>query len=112
MNQSVFKVQDIFEKFCSSYPQEVALAKKLDGKWTTYSTKEFEQNVKSLSKGLLQLGISSQDKVAIISFNRPEWLFVDVAIQLVGAVSVPMYPTITVDDYAYIFSDADVKVVL
>ena len=51
------------------------------------------------------------DKVAIISMNRPEWNFVDYGIQQLGAVSVPMYPTITVEDYNYIFKDAGVKVV-
>jgi long-chain acyl-CoA synthetase len=58
--------------------------------------------------GLLALKIKAGDKVAIISGNRPEWNFIDFAIQIIGAVSVPMYPTITVEDYAFIFENAEV----
>ncbi len=60
---------------------------------------------------MLELGVGKDDKVAIISMNRPEWNFVDYGIQQIGAVSVPMYPTITVEDYNYIFKDAGVKAV-
>jgi long-chain acyl-CoA synthetase len=64
-----------------------------------------------VSLGLLKLGIGKGDKVAIISLNRPEWVFADFGIQQIGAISVPMYPTITVEDYRYIFNDAEVKAV-
>ncbi len=61
--------------------------------------------------GLHAMGITAGDKIAIISSNRPEWNFVDLGMQLLGATSVPMYPTITVEDYAYIFQHAGVKMV-
>jgi long-chain acyl-CoA synthetase len=64
-----------------------------------------------VSLGLLRLGLKRSDKVAIISMNRPEWLLADFGIAQIGATSVPMYPSITVEDYKYIFTDADVKAV-
>jgi long-chain acyl-CoA synthetase len=109
MAQQATRVHDIYQTYIGKN-QAIALAKKLNGKWEKYSTQEFKDHVDGLSLGLIELGIEPQDKVAIVSFNRPEWLFVDIAVQRIGAVSVPIYSTITVEDYAYIFADAGVKV--
>ena len=67
--------------------------------------------INDVALGLIEIGIKPNDKVAIISSNRPEWNFIDFAIQIIGAVSVPMYPTITVEDYAFIFKDSEVKII-
>src|SRR5690606_28135021 len=64
-----------------------------------------------LSTGLLRLGIEPGDKIALISNNRPEWIITDLAILQIGAINVPMYPTISEKDYEYIFNDSEVKVV-
>ncbi|MFM6937939.1 MAG: AMP-dependent synthetase/ligase, partial [Aquirufa sp.] len=84
---------------------------KRNGEWRKYSSEETLDIIQDLALGLLALKIKPGDKIAIISGNRPEWNFVDFAIQLIGAVSVPMYPTITVEDYAFIFENAEVKYV-
>ncbi|MDW8286807.1 MAG: long-chain fatty acid--CoA ligase, partial [Flammeovirgaceae bacterium] len=63
------------------------------------------------SMGLLAAGIRKNDKVAIISENCPEWNFIDLGIQQIGAIPVPIYPTVTIDDYAYIFEHAEVKMI-
>ena len=76
---------------------------KRDGEWRHYSSSELLEIINKTALGLLALKIKPGDKVAIISANRPEWNFIDFAIQIIGGVSVPMYPTITVEDYAYIF---------
>lgn len=102
---------DLLEYQATHYPQEDAFVKKEKGEWIKYSTEDAVQHANSISLGLLELGIKKDDKVAIISINRPEWNFVDYGIQQIGAVSVPMYPTITVKDYNYIFKDAGVKAV-
>ncbi|MCP4521561.1 MAG: long-chain fatty acid--CoA ligase [Cytophagales bacterium] len=102
---------DLLEYQLENTPQENAFAKKENGEWITYSTQEAVNYANNISLGLLELGIKKQEKVAIISMNRPEWNFVDYGIQQIGAVSVPMYPTITVEDYNYIFKDAGVKAV-
>lgn len=94
-----------------NFPQESCLSYKYDGKWVHYSTQEVVDVVAKLALGLIDLGIEPGDKVAIISSNRPEWNFVDQACAEIGAVTVPMYPTIGVEDYAYIFNHAEVKMV-
>jgi long-chain acyl-CoA synthetase len=93
------------------YPRPDAISSKKGGQWISYSTQQVVDTVNRLSLGLLKLGLGKDDKVAIISPNRPEWNFADFAIQQIGAVGVPMYPTITVEDYKYIFRHAEVKAV-
>lgn len=105
------RVFDFLQVQANSYPREVALAEKVNGQWETFSTHEVINIVNRISTGMLKAGIQRGDKIAIISANRPEWNFVDLAMQQIGAVSVPMYPTITVKDYHYIFSEAEVKMV-
>lgn len=95
----------------NNYPQEDSLVKKVNGEWIKYSTEKVIDMANKVSLGLLELGVGKDDKVAIIAFNRPEWNIVDIGIQQLGATSVPMYPTITEEDYRYIFQDAGVKVV-
>jgi len=91
------------------YPKADCLGYKYDGKWFTYSTKDVIDIVNRVSLGLMKLGVKKDDKVAIISPNRPEWTMMELAIQQIGAVSVPMYPTITVEDYKYIFENSEAK---
>ncbi len=107
----VTRVFDLLPYQLHQFPKKDAVANKVAGKWVEYSTEEFIHKANCISLGLIKLGIKKDDKVAIVSFNRPEWNFVDYGIQQVGAVSVPMYPTITEEDYKYIFTDAKVKLV-
>jgi long-chain acyl-CoA synthetase len=90
-------------------PLEVAFSDKVNGEWVTTSTQDYINKANALSRGLLKLGIKPGDKIAIISNNRSEWHITDIGIQQVGAIGVPIYPTITPEDYAYIFNDAEVK---
>ncbi|HLK31285.1 MAG TPA: long-chain fatty acid--CoA ligase [Puia sp.] len=100
------------------FPKDEMLAAKENGKWKTYSTKEIQQSVNSLTAGLLQLGVSgndmtteNRDKIAIIANNRPEWLVADMAVQQSGAILVPIYPTTSINEIEFIFNDASVKYV-
>ena len=108
----ITRIFDLLPYQLDKFPQESALAEKINGKYHGYSTKYFLNEANAISKGLINIGIQKQDKVALISWNCPQWLFADYGIQHLGAVSVPMYPTITEKDYAYIFKDANVKAVL
>ena len=90
-------------------PQEDCLVDKRNGKWIKTSTKEYLAQAMKMSKGFIQLGIKPGDKVALISNNRSEWNICDVALLQIGAVSVPIYPTITEKEYTYIFNNAEVK---
>ncbi len=102
---------DLIPYQIEKYNKEVAFAKKENGEWKTYSSHEVKKIVDNLSLAFLHQGIEPSDKVAIISENRPEWNFIDLALQQIGAISVPMYPTITSEDYSYIFNHAEVKMI-
>ena len=93
-------------------------AAKEGGQWKQYSTKEVNDTINQLAFGLLHLGVSpndmsaeKRDKISIISKNRPEWLMVDLAAQKIGAVLVPIYPTINVNELQFILNDSQAKVI-
>ena len=101
-----------------THPLPDALSAREGGSWRRYSTEEVQGIVDQLSCGLMDKGLSAgdmtdehRDKVAIISKNRPEWLFADLAVQQAGGVLVPVYPTLHADELRYIFHHADVKAV-
>lgn len=109
LNPEHTRLFDFIDYQKANYPKEVSVAGKVDGKWKTYSTDEIIKASYALSSGLLSLGIGPGDKVAIIGNNRPEWVIADLAILQIGAINVPIYPTISEHDYAFIFNDAGVK---
>ncbi len=79
--------------------------------WKHYSYADFQKNADKISQLLLNHGLKEGEKIAIISTNRPEWNFADIGSQQIGIVNVPMYPTISEDDYAFIFQDANIRFV-
>lgn len=98
------------------FPKEDMLAAKENGQWVTYSTQTVADIVNRFSGGLLKLGVSahditpeSSDKIAIISNNRPEWVFTDLAVQQIGAILVPVYPTTSPLELEFILNDAAVQ---
>lgn len=104
---------DILKLYVAKYPnQEVALAKKESGNWRKFSIQEYVETTNNVSYALIKLGIKKDDKVGIICNNRPEWNMLDMAIMQVGAISVPIYPTISKEDYDYIINDCGVKLVV
>lgn len=101
------------------YPKQDALVTKKAGQWVKTSTSEYIQKSNQLSRGLLKLGVQKNDKIAIISSsNHTEWNIVDIGVLQVGGQTVPVYPTISEQDYEFILnhsgavycfvSDADV----
>ncbi len=99
-------------------PLEDMLAGKTGGQWKKYSTKEVGDIVNQLSAGLLGEGIGpndmtveGRDKVAVLSKNRPEWVMLDLAVQQIGALLTPIYPTINVNELEFVLNDAQVKIV-
>ncbi|HCP40492.1 MAG TPA: long-chain fatty acid--CoA ligase [Cryomorphaceae bacterium] len=90
------------------FPLEVMMSSKVGGQWKSYSTSEFIDTVNQAARGLLELGIKHGDKVALISHNnRCEWNIMDHALLQIGAVDVPIYPTMTEEDYKYIFNHSE-----
>ncbi|RPE06008.1 long-chain fatty acid--CoA ligase [Chitinophaga lutea] len=98
------------------FPKPDMLVSKVDGIWRPWGTAQVQQIVNRFSAGLLALGVGGNDftaegadKIAIISNNRPEWVFTDLAVQQTGAVLVPLYPTTNPMEIEFILNDAAVK---
>lgn len=109
---------DIIAKRASEQPNSTLFAGKEHGSWRTYNSKEVWQTAEHLCGGLLSLNIQNkvltpeeQEKVAIISPNRPEWLITDIAVQMTGGVLTPIYPTVSPKDMEYILNEAKVRIV-
>lgn len=109
---------DCLDEQLKKRPAEILLSAKEWGTWRGYSVAEVAQIVEQLAAGLLALGISGgdmsvegRDKIAVLSKNRPEWVFLDLAVQKIGAVLVPVYPTVHVQDLQFVLNDAQVKLV-
>lgn len=107
----VTRVFDILPHYAIHFQRDDALNGKENGAWRHYSINQYIATVNNISYGLLQLGIKRGDKIASISSGRPEWNFLDMAIIQIGAIHVPIYPTISENDYKYILHHADVKMV-
>ena len=87
---------------------EAALVSKKDGEWVKTSTKEYLDKANALSRALLKMGVQKNDKIAVISTtNRTEWCIVDVGVLQVGAQNIPIYPTISSDDYEYVLNHSE-----
>nr|WP_199102118.1 long-chain fatty acid--CoA ligase [Aquitalea sp. ASV11] len=100
---------DILFHQLETLPRPDCLSAKADGKWQSMSSSTVMEAVNALSLGLLQQGIQRGDTVAIAADNCPEWVIVDFALQQIGAISVPLYPTCTLEDARYILEHAAVK---
>jgi len=92
------------------YNLDKALVTKYNGEWVATSTQEYIDKANAISRGLLRLGVQANDKVAIISMNnRTEWNICDIGILQTGAQDVPIYPTISQEDYEYVLNHSEAK---
>lgn len=90
------------------YPQEKALVTKHNGKWEATSTQEYIDKANAISRGLVRMGVKPNDKIAIISMtNRTEWNICDIGIMQTGAQDVPIYPTISEEEYEYVLNHSE-----
>jgi len=111
MGEGLTRLFDLIAYQKQNYKMEDALAGKRAGQWTRYSTEEFERRVDLVSLGLrLKHRVEHGDRIGLISFNRPEWNFVDMGTLQLGCVLVPLYPTASDDDYLHILSHSEVRV--
>lgn len=90
------------------YPLEKALVTKYNGAWKATSTQEYIDKANTISRALLRLGVAANDKIALISStNRTEWNICDIGIMQIGAQDVPIYPTISEDEYEYVLNHSE-----
>ncbi|MDI6698312.1 MAG: long-chain fatty acid--CoA ligase [Candidatus Saccharicenans sp.] len=102
----------IFLNTEKTYRKEALMLVKKEGKYSPISTDEFSRRVRNISAGLRALGLRSGDKLIILSENRPEWVMVDMATVCLGAVSVPIYISLTPEQIKYIIKDSEARFVV
>ncbi|MBU4537871.1 MAG: AMP-binding protein [Weeksellaceae bacterium] len=107
---TIKRIFDFAHHASENYSREDMFNTKYNGEWEKTSTKEFINLGNKISRGLLKLGIQPGDKIALITTaTRTEWAVMDLGIAQIGAVSVPVYPTISPEDYDFIFNNAEVQ---
>ncbi len=102
---------DLLERLHKLFPKQDALVGKIGGEWSYFSTEDYVKNANYISCGLLALGYKKGDKIASVSNNRPEWNFIDMGMSQIGVVHVPVYPTISHEEYQHILSHSDAKTI-
>jgi long-chain acyl-CoA synthetase len=108
-------IPELFEFLTEDYAKETksfVMMHKVDGKYQGITYEKFKEETEYLAYGLASLGILSQDKVAIISENRPEWVYADMAILGLGAIDVPLYPSLTSDSIEFILNNSESKAII
>ena len=105
----VTRTFDILDYCLQNCPRPDAVCGKYGNRWVPFSTEQFARKSELLALGLMAIGMKKGDRVATVSGNRPEWSFVDMALAMSGAVHVPVYPTISEEEYRYIFSHAETR---
>lgn len=107
-------INELFDNITKRYAdtERPMLMQKVDGVYTGISYKEYRRNVELFALGLASLGVKKGDRVSIISENRPEWVVADMAMVSLGAINVPIYPTLTPKQIEFIYNDAGVKIAI
>lgn len=106
--QEITRLFDFPYHQLEKYNLDAALVTKYNGKWIKTSTQEYIDKANTISRGLLRLGVQPNDKIAVISTNnRTEWNIMDIGILQTGAQNVPIYPTISKEDYHYILNHSE-----
>jgi len=102
---------EYLDQYQTKFPGKVLYRFKQNGQWIDLTIEAVMHKVRRVSKALYATGLRKNDKIGIISNNRPEWNMLDFACQYLGIVTVPVYATLVEDDIAYIFQDAEVRMV-
>lgn len=103
------RIFDVITYQQENFAKEDCLAGKVNGQWVRYNTYTVVDYMNTVSMALAGYGIKKGDAISIVGNNRPEWNFIDLGIMQIGGVTVPIYPTISEEDYVYIMNNAAVK---
>ena len=115
---ATFTVPDDWSCVQSAYdraeqtPENVAFLKPVGGRWTDVTNREFAEEVRTVARGLVALGVQAGDRVALLSATRYEWNLIDFAIWAVGAVTVPVYDSSSADQIRWIMEDSGAKLII
>ncbi len=104
---------DILDKLKSDLPDKTdVLNAKENGKWRHYSILEYYNSANWFTIGLMEIGFTKGDKIATVSENRPEWNMIDMGMSQLGVIHIPVYPTISDDDYRHILKHSEAKIII
>ena len=110
--KQVARTFDLLTELEKNFPNKVdMLCKKRGGQWIKYSVKEYVKYSHLISYALNYLGYGNKDKAITICQNRPEWNFLDMGLNMANMVHIPVYPTLSAEDYLYIFKHSDAKII-
>jgi long-chain acyl-CoA synthetase len=103
---------DLLDNLKLNHEKSDILVAKREGNWVKFSTNDYIEHARNFAFGLLAMGFKKGDKIATVSNNRSEWNFVDMGMAMVGVVHVPVYPTIGNDEFKYILSHSDARMLI
>ncbi len=111
VTMEITRTFDLLERYKDNFVKDDVLNVKKNKKWVKYSTQDYIDYSYYLSYGLLAAGLKKGDKVATISNNRPEWNFIDMATAMIGVIHVPLYTSLSTDEYENILKHSDSRFV-
>jgi long-chain acyl-CoA synthetase len=106
------RIFDLPDRCLSLFPDADIFAAKVEGQWIKYNAQDYHNYARWFALGLLELGFKKGDKIASVSNNRPEWNFIDVGMTMIGVVHVPVYTSLSSDEYRYVFEHSDARMVI
>jgi long-chain acyl-CoA synthetase len=107
----VKRLFDLLDRLKELYPKDDILSRKTGGKWIKYSTEDYYNKAHTLSYAFLALGLKPMTNVITICNNRPEWNFLDMGLSLAHMIHIPVYTTLSNEDYSYIFRHSDARII-
>src|SRR3954471_8258856 len=105
-------IADIVDLAAERYGVQPAARFKRDGEWTDVSYAELGETVSEIARGLIDLGLAAGDRVALLCTTRVEWTYADFAISAAGAVVVPIYPTNSPEECAWVAGNSESRFVV
>lgn len=109
---SISRTFDLLNRLEDQFDNEKIFNAKANGEWISYSIQDYIQLSNHFALGLLSLGYTKGDKIASITNNRPEWNFMDMGMAMAGIVHVPIFTSLTAEDYTYVLNHSDAKAVI
>ena len=103
---------DLLDRKKALNPERAALVRKEGGEWKKHYIDEYIEKSNLISYALMHLDVKRGENVALISSGRPEWNYIDMGVQMMGGVLVPIYPTISISEYLYILNHAEVRFII
>ncbi|MDD4639594.1 MAG: AMP-binding protein, partial [Bacteroidales bacterium] len=108
----VKRLFDLLDRLKELYPKDDILCRKYSGKWIKYSTDDYYQKSHTLAYAFLALGFKPMTNVITVCNNRPEWNFIDMGLSLAHMIHIPVYTTLSTEDYSYIFKQSEAHVII